>query len=106
MDNEVHHHIILDFQQPPNMDLPIDKRFAKQEEYLKLVADNESSITDAAMVLQLTQHMGKIVLLTKKTVKFKKRAPELRTWIITKEYSRDLIASIDDKNRAMGTEVK
>ena len=106
MDDEVHRHIMNDFQQPPNMDLPIDKYFAKQEECRQLVADNENPITDAAMVLQLTQHMGKVAPLTKKTVKFKKRAPELRTWIIAKEYFRDLIEDIDDENRAMGTDVE
>ena len=104
MDDEVHRHSMANFQQPPNMDLPIDKYFAKQKECHHLVADNENPITDAAMVLQLTQYMGKVAPLTKKTVKFKKRAPEVRTWIIAKEYFRDLIEDIDDKNRAMGTE--
>jgi hypothetical protein len=104
MDDEVHRHILLDFQKPPNMDLPIDKYFAKQEECRKLVADNENPITDAAMVLQLTQHMGKVPSLTKKTVKFKKRSPDLRTWAISKEFFRDLLEDIDDENRAMGSE--
>ena len=73
MDDEVHRIIIHDFQKPPNMDLPIDKYFAKQEECRMLVADTKNPITDAAMVLQLTQHMGKVAPLTKKTVKFKKK---------------------------------
>ena len=106
MDNEAHRHIMLDFQKPSNMDLPIDTYFAKQKECRKLVADNENPVTDAAMVLQVTQHMGKVAPLTKKTVKFKKRAPELRTWIVAKEYFCDLIEDIDDENRVMGTEVE
>ena len=66
MDDEVHHNSMTDFKQPPNMDLPIDNYFAKQKECRQLVADNEPPITDAAMVLQLTQHMGKVAPLTKK----------------------------------------
>ena len=106
MDDEVHRLIILDFQKPPNMDLPIDKYFAKQEECRMLVTDTENPITDAAMVLQLTQHMGKVAPLTKKTVKFKKKDPTLRTWKLAKEYFRDLIEDMDDENKAMGTEVE
>ena len=71
-----------------------------------MVADNKNPITDATMVLQLTQHTGKIDPLTKKTIKFKKRAPELRTLIITKEYFRDVIEDINNENRAIGTEVE
>ena len=59
MDDEVHRQIMANFQKPPNMDLPIDKYFAKQEVCCQLVADNKNTITDAVMVLQLTQHMGK-----------------------------------------------
>ena len=84
MDDEVHRLIILDFQKPPNMDLPIDKYFAKQEECRMLVADTKNPITDAAMVLQLTQHMGKLAPLTKKTVKFKKKDATLRNWKLAK----------------------
>ena len=34
------------------------------------------------MVIQFTQHMGKVASLTKRTVKFKKRDPELLTWTV------------------------
>ena len=102
MDDKVHRIIIYDFQKPPNMDLPIDKDCAKEEECRMLVADTENLITDAAMVLQLTQHMGKVSPLTKKTVKFKKKNATLWTWKLAKEYFRDLIEDMDDKNKAMG----
>ena len=88
------------------MDLPIDKYFAKQEECRMLVADTENPITDASMVLQLTQHMGKVAPLTKKTVKFKKKDATLRTWKLAKEYFCDLIEDMDDENKAMGNEVE
>ena len=39
MDDKVHRHIMLNFKKPPNMDLPINTYFAKQEECQKLVAD-------------------------------------------------------------------
>ena len=75
MDDEVHRHIMNNFQQPPNMDLPIDKYFAKQEECRQLVADNKNPITDAAMVLQLTQHMGKVAPPDKENSKIQKESP-------------------------------
>ena len=60
MDDTVHERIMADFREPPNMDLPIDKYYAKQEECRIQVADSDNPITDAAMVQQLTQHLGKI----------------------------------------------
>ena len=58
------------------------------------------------MVLQLTQHMGKVAPLTKKKVKFKKKNATLRTWKLAKEYFRDLIEDMDDENKAMGNEAE
>ena len=80
MDNKIHDLMTLDFQKPPNMDLPIDKYFAKQEEYHKLVTDATIPVMESTMVLQLMQHTGKVASLTKKTVPFRKRDPELWTW--------------------------
>ena len=106
MNDEMHRLIILDFPKPPNMDIPINKYFSKQEECRMLMADNENLITEAAMVLQLTQHMGKEASLNKKTVTFKKRDPILRTWKLDKEYVCGLIDDINDEKKVMLTEVE
>ena len=60
MDNIVHNSIMERFEEAPNMDLPIDKYFTKQEECRRLVAYTDNPITDAAMVMQFTQHLGRI----------------------------------------------
>ena len=60
MDDTVHSKIMETFREAPDLDVPIDKYFAKQEECQKLVVDTDNPINDAAMVLQLTQHLGKM----------------------------------------------
>jgi hypothetical protein len=55
------------------MDLPIDKYYTKQENARKLLTDTENPITEAVMVMQLTQHLAKVGGLGKQAVKFKKR---------------------------------
>lgn len=72
-DNGVHLSIMGRFKEAPDMDLPIDKCFAKQEECHRLVAEMGNLITDAAMVMHITQHLGKVAGLRKKVVKFKKK---------------------------------
>ena len=105
MDDAVHAKIMEDFRKAPNMDLPIDKYFAKQEECKKLVADTDNPISDAGMVLQLTQHLGRIASLNRKVVKFKKRSdPADRTWAKGKEYFRECIEDLEDENVLLGAE--
>ena len=60
MDNVVHEHIREKFRQAPNKDLSIDKYFAKQRECQVQLADSDDPISDAAMVKQLANHLGKV----------------------------------------------
>ena len=56
------------------------------------------------MVMQTALHMGKIIGLGKKTVKFKKRTAGQRTWNQGKLYFREAIEDIEDENIALGAE--
>ena len=94
MDDTVHHKIMDSFCKAPNMNLPIDKYYAKQEEARKLLADTKNPITDAAMVIQMTQYLGKIVGLGKNMVKFKKQTVGQRRWNQGKLYFREIIEDI------------
>ena len=79
MDNLVHERIMEEFRQAPNMDLPIDKYFAKQRECQVQIADSDNLISDAAMVKQLAKHLEKIPGLGRKVIKFEKRDADQRT---------------------------
>lgn len=105
MDDAVQCKIMDTFREAPDLDLPIDKYFAKQEDCQKLVADTDNPITEAGMVLQLTQHLGKYASLSKKTVRFKKKPdPADRTWAKGKQYFRECIEELEDVNKAVGIE--
>ena len=104
MDDIVHNSIMERFEEAPNMDLPIDKYFAKQEECRRLVADTDNPITDAAMVMQFTQHLGRIEELSKKVAKFRKRSSDSRKWPDAKIYFREAVEDLEDENKALGIE--
>jgi len=104
MDDTVHSKIMETFREAPDLDVPVDKYFAKQEECQKLVIDTDNPINDAAMVLQLTQHLGKNASLSKLTVRFKKKAAAERTWTKGKKYFRDCIEELEDITKESGME--
>ena len=51
------------FNEPPDMDLPIDAYFSKQEGCQEITEDSDVKITDEMMVKKLTTHMGKTGLI-------------------------------------------
>ena len=104
MDDTVHDRIMTEFREPPNMDLPIDKYYAKQEECRLQVADSDNPITDSAMVQQLTQHLGKVAGVGKAVVKFKKKNTDKRKWDAAKVFFRDAIEDLEDISAALGIE--
>ena len=61
MDDIVYNSITKSFAEPPDMDLPIDKYFTKQEECRLLASNSDNPITDATMVLQLTTHIDSVL---------------------------------------------
>ena len=104
MDDDVHLSIMNRFREAPDLELPVDKYFAKQEDCRRLVADTENPITDAAMVMQINQHLGKIPGLSKKVVKFKKKPVDERKWKDAKTFYREAIEDLEDENKALGEE--
>ena len=68
------------------MMLPVDKYFVKQEECRRMVADTKNPLTDAAMVMQINQHIGKIPGLSKRVIKFKKKLADERKWANAKAF--------------------
>ena len=69
MDNVVHEHIMEEFRQARNMDLPINKYFAKQRECQVKIADSDDPISATAMVKQLAKHLGNVAGLGRKVIK-------------------------------------
>ena len=105
MDDDVLTALMAEFDEPPDMSLPIDKYFAKQERCKRLVRDSETPITEAEMVRELSRHMGKTANLPKATVKFRKKPSADRTWKKAKEYYREALEDADQESRAAGTDV-
>ena len=74
MDNLVYNDIMKRFSEPPDMDLPIDKYFTKQDKYMLLASDLDNPITDTSMVLQLNTHMAVTGTINRSVTKFKRQA--------------------------------
>ena len=102
MDDETHRKIMEEFEQAPDMSLPIDKYFAKQEKCKRLVFSTDNPIKDEDMVLLLNRHMGAVPELSKKTVKFRKKQKSDKTWKKAKEYYREALDDVDQENKCMG----
>ena len=91
LDNHVLRGIKAVFEEPPDLAVPINVYFEKQEECQRQAKDSEHPITDTEMVRMLQKHMGDSGTLTKKKVNFDKKDKEDCTWKNGKEYYRDAI---------------
>ena len=69
------------FAEPPNLSVPIDVYFEKQEECQRQAEGSDDPITDGDMVRMLQKHIGDSGTLTKKRVKFNKRDKAEQTWL-------------------------
>ena len=96
MDDVIHIAIMSQSREAADMELPIDKYFAKQEECRRLVADTENPITEAAMVMQINQHIRKIPGLGKRVIKFKKKPVNQRKWANAKTYYHEAVEDLKD----------
>ena len=74
------------FNGPPDMDLPIDTYFSKQEECQDIAEDSDIKITDEMMAQKLTTYMGKTGLLGSSNYKFKQQQPADKTWKKAKKW--------------------
>ena len=104
MDDIVYNSIMKLFVEPPNMDLPIDKYFTKQEECRLLASDSDNPITDATMVLQLTTHMSATGIINRSVTKFKRQGKPEKTWTKGKTWFRRDLKAIADKAKGAGIE--
>ena len=103
MTDLVYQDIMKRFRQPPDMDSPIDRYFAKQEECRLLSQDSEDPITDKGMVIQLTTHMGETGLINKIVTKFRKQSdPALKTWAKGKAWMRKALKELKDETKLAG----
>ena len=73
MDDVVYKELMARFREPPDMDVPIDKYFRKQEECQLISQDSDDPITEKGMVIQLTTHLSETGLINKQVTKFKKQ---------------------------------
>ena len=100
-------HVLADirttFEEPPDLAVPIDVYFEKQEECQRQAKDSEHPISDAEMVRMLQKHMGDSGTFTKKKVKFDKKAKIDRTWSNGKAYYRDAIEDMEEAAKCAGT---
>ena len=71
MDDPVINKNLERFNEPPDMGLPINAYFSKQEECQEIADDSDVKITDERMVQKLTTHMGKTGLIGNSNYKFK-----------------------------------
>ena len=71
LDDPVINRTMERFNDPPDMDLPIDAYFRKQEECQEIAEGLDIKITDEMMAQKLTTHMGKKGLIGSSNYKFK-----------------------------------
>ena len=76
LDDHVLENIMAVFSEPPDLSVPVDVYYAKQEECQRQAEASDDPIKDGDMVRMLQKHMGDSGTLTKKKIKFDKRAKE------------------------------
>ena len=77
-----------EFNNPPDMSLPIDIYFRKQERCRQLAADGGVSISEPDLVLKLQIHMGKSGMVNGAYTKWKRKTSVERTWDAGKAFFR------------------
>ena len=104
LDDHVLEEIQKKFEEPPDLSIPIDVYYAKQEECQKLAEDTDHKIRDEDMVKMLQKHMGATGTLTKKQVKFGRRDKARKTWALGKEFYREEIEDLEEAAKCAGTD--
>ena len=104
MDDHVLEEIMDKFEEPPDLAVPIDVYYAKQEECQRLAEGTDHKIKDGDMVKMLQKHMGASGTLTRKKVKFDKRDKAQKTWINGKLYYREALEDMEEESKCAGTD--
>ena len=87
LDDQVLEDIMVVFAEPPDLSVPIDVYYEKQEECQRQAEVSDDPIKDGDMVRMLQKHMGDSGTLTKKKTKFDKKDTADRTLANGKEFS-------------------
>ena len=103
LDDHVLEDIMTVFAEPPDLAMPIDVYYAKQEECQRQAEASEDPIRDSDMVRMLQKHMGDSGTLTKKKIKFDKKPRADRTWANGKEFYREALEDIEEAAKCAGT---
>ena len=106
LDEHVLQEIMARFDESPDLSLPIDVYYEKQEECQRQAKDTEHPIQEKTMVLKLQEHMGESGTLTKKKIKFRKKNKVDQTWTNGKDYYRDAIEDLKEAAKCAGTDGK
>ena len=104
LDDHVLEDIMAVFEEPPDLSVPIDVYFEKQEECQRQAEGSDYKITDGDMVKMLQKHMGNSGTLTKKKIKFDKKAKLQRTWDNGKEFYREALEDLEEAAKCAGTD--
>ena len=104
MDDLVYNNIMKRFAEPPDMDLPIDKYFTKQDKYMLLASESDKPISNAAMILQLITHMAATGMINRSVTKFKRQAKPDKTWKKGKIWFCHDLKAITDEAKVAGIE--
>ena len=76
------------FDEPPDMSMPIDVYFRKQERCMKIAADGSVPISENEMVQKLQIHMGQSGMVNSGYTKWKRKAKVDRKWAPGKTFFR------------------
>ena len=90
------------FNEPPDMDLPINANFSKQEEYQPIAGDSDVKITDEMMVQKFTTHMAKTGLIGNSNYKFKQHQPTKKTLKKAKKWYQEALLKFKSINEEAG----
>ena len=88
IDDDVLESNTKEFEEPPDMSLPIDIYYRKQERCRQLATDGTVPISEADMVLKLQIHMGKSGMVNGAYTKWKRKASADRKWAPGKIFFR------------------
>ena len=83
-----------EFEEAPDLLLPLDIYFKKQGDYQKLTADGEVPINEIDMVLQLHTHVGSTGMISAKYAPWKKKSLTDRGWKYGKKYFRAALKEV------------
>ena len=90
------------FAELPDLSVPIDVYFEKQEECQRQAEGSDDLIKDGDMVRMLQKHMGDSRTLTKKRVKSDKRDKAEKTWLHKKEFYRSALEDLEKEAKCAG----